>query len=92
MRAIASLVVATLLGSALCGPDRADAKDGSREDRHAARAACEADIKGFCSDITPGGGRVMLCVRAHDDKVSKPCRDALDKLRADRKAERGDAS
>ena len=80
---IASGLVTILIGAA-SAPHGADAKGAFAEDRHAAREACVADIKSFCSDITPGRGHVMLCIRSHEDKVSKPCHDAFDKLHADR--------
>ncbi|MDR3607795.1 MAG: cysteine rich repeat-containing protein [Oligoflexia bacterium] len=35
--------------------------------------ACRTDIKQFCSDVTAGGGRVMACLKAHEDKLSAGC-------------------
>lgn len=37
------------------------------------KAACETDIKSFCSAVTPGEGRLMLCMMAHEDKISDKC-------------------
>jgi hypothetical protein len=34
---------------------------------------CTADIKQYCSDITPGKGRVLFCLKAHDDKITANC-------------------
>jgi hypothetical protein len=39
--------------------------------------ACAADIDDFCGDVTPGGGRVSMCMLAHEDQVSRRCRLAL---------------
>lgn len=36
-------------------------------------ASCAADIKSFCSQVTPGEGRLMLCMMAHEDKLSDKC-------------------
>ncbi len=36
-------------------------------------ASCSADIKSFCSQVTPGDGRLMLCMMAHEDKLSDKC-------------------
>ncbi len=37
------------------------------------RKACAADINSFCSKVTPGEGRLALCMLAHEDKVSDGC-------------------
>jgi hypothetical protein len=36
-------------------------------------ASCSADIKSFCNQVTPGDGRLMLCMMAHEDKLSDTC-------------------
>jgi hypothetical protein len=36
-------------------------------------ASCGDEIKSFCSTVTPGGGRVVLCIEAHEDKLSPKC-------------------
>ena len=35
--------------------------------------ACAADIQKFCSMVTPGEGRLLLCMMAHEDKISDKC-------------------
>ncbi len=40
-------------------------------------AACGADVKTFCGQVTPGEGRLMLCMMAHEDKISEKCDTAL---------------
>ncbi len=37
------------------------------------RKACAADINNFCSKVTPGEGRLALCMLAHEDQVSDGC-------------------
>lgn len=39
--------------------------------------ACEADINNFCSQVTPGEGRLLHCMAAHEDKISGQCGYAL---------------
>ena len=39
--------------------------------------ACSADIDDFCGKVTFGGGRVSLCMQAHEDRLSSGCRSAL---------------
>lgn len=36
-------------------------------------AACRDDINKFCSQVTPGEGRLILCMQAHEDKISGAC-------------------
>ena len=39
--------------------------------------ACEGDLQQFCSQVTPGEGRLLHCVAAHEDKISGECGYAL---------------
>jgi hypothetical protein len=39
--------------------------------------ACEPEIKAYCSQVTPGEGRLLACFYAHGDKVSARCEYAL---------------
>lgn len=38
---------------------------------------CESDIENFCSQVTPGNGRLLHCMAAHEDKISGQCSYAL---------------
>jgi hypothetical protein len=38
---------------------------------------CKPDIKQFCSDVAPGGGRVKACMKAHLAELSEPCKEAI---------------
>ena len=40
-------------------------------------SACESDIKNYCSQVTPGEGRLLHCMAAHEDKISGQCQYAL---------------
>ena len=40
-------------------------------------ASCEGDLKQYCSQVTPGEGRLLHCVAAHEDKLSGQCSYAL---------------
>ena len=42
--------------------------------------ACGEDVKKFCSTVTPGEGRIMLCMQAHEDKISDGCASTLDEV------------
>jgi hypothetical protein len=39
--------------------------------------SCETDIKQYCSQVTPGEGRLLHCAAAHEDKLSGQCSYAL---------------
>jgi hypothetical protein len=48
--------------------------------------ACRKDIKKYCSTVTPGEGRMIYCMEAHEDKISAKCtfelRDASSGIQA----------
>ena len=39
--------------------------------------ACKVDLESFCSQVTPGQGRLLHCAAAHEDKLSGQCNYAL---------------
>jgi hypothetical protein len=39
--------------------------------------ACAADIDDFCGRVSPGRGRVALCMLVHEDQLSSGCRSTL---------------
>jgi hypothetical protein len=39
--------------------------------------ACTSDVTKFCSTVTPGDGRLILCMMAHEDKISGKCDYAI---------------
>jgi hypothetical protein len=58
------------------------------QERLAAEAAklensCADDIKKYCSDVTPGEGRMIYCMQAHEDKISPKCAFDLEEAAAD---------
>src|SRR5882757_10110370 len=36
-------------------------------------SACARDIKKYCRTVTPGEGRMIYCMQAHEDKISVKC-------------------
>ena len=36
-------------------------------------SACAKDIKKYCKTVTPGEGRMIYCMQAHEDKISVNC-------------------
>jgi Cysteine rich repeat len=45
--------------------------------------SCAIDIKKYCSDVTPGEGRMIYCMQAHEDKISPKCAYDLEEAAAD---------
>ncbi len=39
--------------------------------------ACETELANFCSTVTPGQGRLVHCMIAHEDKISAQCQTAI---------------
>ena len=39
--------------------------------------ACEGDLQKYCSQVTPGDGRLLHCMAAHEDKISGQCEYAF---------------
>ena len=39
--------------------------------------ACASDLSKYCSTVTPGEGRLIFCMMAHEDKLSSQCDYAL---------------
>jgi hypothetical protein len=38
---------------------------------------CEKELKSYCSEVTPGEGRILACLYAHNDKISGQCEYGL---------------
>ena len=47
------------------------------------RRACGVDVKKFCAEVKPGGGRILECLEDHSKEISDECYDLLEK-RAER--------
>jgi len=39
--------------------------------------ACRPDVRRYCPNVLPGGGRVLSCLAGNKDRLSYGCRDAL---------------
>jgi len=43
---------------------------------------CSTDIVKFCSQVSPGNGRVVSCLYAHEDSITEACDAATDDMGA----------
>jgi hypothetical protein len=42
---------------------------------------CAAEAAAFCTDVQPGGGTMIACLRQHDKELSQGCKEYLSGLR-----------
>ncbi len=38
---------------------------------------CKDDIEKFCKDVKPGQGRMLECMREHENRLSQSCKDHI---------------
>ena len=50
------------------------------------KEACAGDVKTLCSDVKPGGGRILACLKENKAKVSPGCIQALQNAKAAQQA------
>jgi hypothetical protein len=48
-----------------------------------ARAACETDVQNLCAGVPSGGGRIIACLKQHQNEVSGGCKSAIAKALQD---------
>ncbi|WP_315798791.1 MULTISPECIES: cysteine rich repeat-containing protein [unclassified Bradyrhizobium] len=47
------------------------------------RAACQVDYARFCSDVLPGGGRIIACLTRNYAQLADACKKVLDAAKKD---------
>jgi len=47
---------------------------------------CAKDMKQFCSDVKPGGGRLLRCYEDNKDKMSPACRAWAERVKSNAQA------
>jgi Golgi apparatus protein 1 len=79
MHSLAKLALIPLLAVLLAGPALAQSEVGktivTKLTAKIAKlqSACARDIKKYCKTVTPGEGRMIYCMHAHEDKISAQC-------------------
>ncbi len=58
----------------------------AKAERQEVRQACKDDFKTFCSEVQPGGGRLIACLRQNFENLSPGCQRALQAAKGQRKA------
>ena len=64
--------------SALTGPAAAQ----NAQPQQMFQKACGDDVKKYCSDVQPGGGRIIQCIKANETSLSDTCKGALAQIKA----------
>jgi Golgi apparatus protein 1 len=76
-----TILVPTACLAAIWAPSTVSAQSNLRDRVAAAveavEGACAGDINSFCSSVTRGEGRVLLCMQAHEDQLSRRCQFTL---------------
>lgn len=67
-------IVLALGMGALVTAGQANAQQSIAED---VMQGCGDELETYCSEVTPGEGRVLACLYAHEDKLSGQCEFAL---------------
>jgi len=56
------------------------------QNAESARSVCREDAQKLCTNVQVGGGMMVSCLTSQKDKLSDPCRKALE-VRANQKAD-----
>ena len=59
--------------SAACKQHIAEVKERAKE----AQAACSDDVMKFCKDVQSGGGRILRCLKEHENDLSPDCKSKM---------------
>ena len=80
------LAAILLLAPVLPGKAQTSLRDRVQGATEAVESSCAADINRFCGNVTRSEGRLLLCMQAFDDQLTRRCQFAL--YRASRQLER----
>ncbi|SFI88940.1 cysteine rich repeat-containing protein [Bradyrhizobium sp. cf659] len=53
-----------------------------RSEARAVMQACRADHDRLCSDVAPGGGRILACLQSHAGQLTPACAQTLPRAQA----------
>jgi hypothetical protein len=71
---LAIMVIATAMQAQTTAPAQAAAMQSLHY--------CKADIARLCAGVAPGGGRLIQCLKAHENEVSIGCGKELKSLKS----------
>lgn len=77
-KAATAIAFSLLMGSVVTPVNaQSGLKDRLAAAMESVEGACGADIANFCGKVTRGEGRLLQCMQAHDDQLSRRCQFAL---------------
>ena len=82
MKVWITTAAALAIAGLVCGSSEAQPAGGGGG---VVRKACHDDILQLCANVEPGGGRLIQCLREHQDRVSESCKSALSDAKASRR-------
>ncbi|MBR0961299.1 cysteine rich repeat-containing protein [Bradyrhizobium japonicum] len=53
-----------------------------RSEARAVMQACRTDYRRLCSDVAPGGGRILACLQSHAGQLTPTCAQTLPRTQA----------
>ena len=81
---LSSSCAALVLALLAVGPALAEDAPAAPARPARAKMACRPDVKRFCGDVQPGGGRIVACLKDHSADLSPDCTTALAVMEARR--------
>lgn len=59
-----------------------EAKQAAAKEKGAEfKQECEGDVREFCKDLQPGGGRIIRCLKQNQSKLSPGCQDIFAQMK-----------
>jgi hypothetical protein len=89
LASLSSRLCCALLGGCIALPGLAVGAAAQPAGTNAMRQACMPDYNAYCSGTSPGGGRIIACLRQHAQSLSPDCLKALQSVQAAQKAQGG---
>jgi hypothetical protein len=76
MLCVAAVAQAALIGG-LLQPQLLSAQAAQQQSAADPRTACAADVQKLCPNVPQGGGRIIACLKQHQQEVSQGCKQAI---------------
>jgi hypothetical protein len=74
---VSAAVLALVWTSSSLSAQQSSLSDRVAAGMQAVEGACAADVNKFCGNVTRGEGRLLVCMQAFDDQLSRGCQMSL---------------
>jgi hypothetical protein len=75
--------------SAACKSHGEEMRSEFKKEFQEAQAACKGDVDKLCKDVKPGEGRIMKCLKEHENDLSAECKAERTKIKEHHKGMKG---